>query len=101
MFIEDLLGVIFSFWTALAILIIIVVKSSVKFVPQNRAYVVERFGKYNRINQNGPKEMGWRATSQRLNLNRDYLKADAPEMQALITLYQEWIPDFSFALFQA
>lgn len=48
MFIEDLLGVIFSFWTALAILIIIVVKSSVKFVPQNRAFVVERFGKYNK-----------------------------------------------------
>ena len=32
MFIEDLLGVIFSFWTALAVLIIIVVKSSIKFV---------------------------------------------------------------------
>jgi len=48
MFIEELLGVIFSFWTALAILIIIVVKSSIKFVPQNRAYVVERFGKYNK-----------------------------------------------------
>ena len=48
MFIEELLGVIFSFWTALAILIIIVVKSSIKFVPQNRAFVVERFGKYNK-----------------------------------------------------
>lgn len=48
MFIEELLSVIFSFWTALAILTIIVVKSSVKFVPQNRAYVVERFGKYNK-----------------------------------------------------
>ena len=46
--IEALLGVIFNFWTGLAILIIIVVKSSVKFVPQNRAYVVERFGKYNK-----------------------------------------------------
>lgn len=48
MFIEELLGVIFSFWTALAVLIIIVVKSSIKFVPQNRAFVVERFGKYNK-----------------------------------------------------
>lgn len=48
MFVEELLGVIFSFWTALAILIIIVVKSSIKFVPQNRAFVVERFGKYNK-----------------------------------------------------
>ena len=48
MIVDELLGVIFSFWTALAILIIIVVKSSIKFVPQNRAYVVERFGKYNK-----------------------------------------------------
>ena len=46
--IEEILGVIFNFWTGLAVLIIIVVKSSVKFVPQNRAYVVERFGKYNK-----------------------------------------------------
>lgn len=45
---EEMLGVVFSFWTGLAILIVIVLKSSVKFVPQNRAYVVERFGKYNK-----------------------------------------------------
>lgn len=46
--IEELLGVTFNFWTGLAILIIVLVKSSIKFVPQNRAYVVERFGKYNK-----------------------------------------------------
>ncbi|WP_417281480.1 SPFH domain-containing protein [Aliikangiella maris] len=40
------MNIIFNFWTGLALLIIILVKSSVKFVPQNRAYVVERFGKY-------------------------------------------------------
>jgi len=45
---EEVLGVIFNFWTGLAVLIIILVKSSIKFVPQNRAYVVERFGKYNK-----------------------------------------------------
>ena len=48
MIIEQVLEVVFSFWAGLAILIIIVVKSSVKFVPQNRAFVVERFGKYNK-----------------------------------------------------
>ncbi|MCW8928619.1 MAG: paraslipin [Gammaproteobacteria bacterium] len=48
MYVEELLGVIFNFWTGLAVLIIILVKSSIKFVPQNRAYVVERFGKYNK-----------------------------------------------------
>lgn len=48
MSVEELLGVIFNFWTGLAILTIILVKSSVKFVPQNRAIVVERFGKFNK-----------------------------------------------------
>ncbi|MDH5516888.1 MAG: paraslipin [Gammaproteobacteria bacterium] len=48
MAIDTLLGVIFNFWTGLAVLIIILVKSSIKFVPQNQAYVVERFGKYNK-----------------------------------------------------
>ena len=48
MVIEELLGVIFNFWTGLAVLIIVLVKSSIKFVPQNRAYVVERFGKYSK-----------------------------------------------------
>ncbi|HSP07375.1 MAG TPA: M14 family zinc carboxypeptidase, partial [Acidobacteriota bacterium] len=42
----------------------------------------ERVSPYNRINQNGPREMGWRATAQNMNLNRDWMKADQPEMQA-------------------
>jgi murein tripeptide amidase MpaA len=54
----------------------------------------ERFGAYNRANQNGPEEMGWRTTAQNLNLNRDYLKADAPEMQNWLMLYSEWLPEF-------
>jgi len=54
----------------------------------------ERKSKYNRINQNGPEEMGWRTTAQNLNLNRDWLKAEAPEMQAMISLFNEWLPDF-------
>lgn len=54
----------------------------------------ERFGPYNRINQNGPKEMGWRVTSQNLNLNRDYMKADAPEMRDFLKLLNHWDPNF-------
>ncbi len=54
----------------------------------------ERFGPYNRANQNGPEEMGWRTTAQNYNLNRDYLKADAPEMQYFLKLYNQWEPDF-------
>jgi hypothetical protein len=54
----------------------------------------ERFGPYNRINQNGPKEMGWRTTARNLNLNRDFMKADAIEMQAWLRLFNAWLPDF-------
>jgi len=48
---------------------------------------------YNRINQNGPEVMGFRATAQNLNLNRDYLKADAPEMRDWLALFHAWLPD--------
>ncbi|MBM4165868.1 MAG: peptidase M14 [Ignavibacteria bacterium] len=54
----------------------------------------ERVGVYNRINQNGPREMGWRTTSQNLNLNRDYMKADAPETRMWLKMFNEWLPDF-------
>ena len=56
----------------------------------------ERFSPYNRINQNGPKDMGWRATAQNLNLNRDWIKADGGEMRNEIKLVQAWRPDFLF-----
>lgn len=53
MIIEELLGLIFSFWVGLAILIFILLKFSIKFVPQNRAFVVERFGKFNQSMEAG------------------------------------------------
>jgi hypothetical protein len=62
------------------------------FVPVFNVDGHERFGRYNRPNQNGPEEMGWRVTSQNLNLNRDYTKADAPEMQAMLRLLDAWDP---------
>jgi regulator of protease activity HflC (stomatin/prohibitin superfamily) len=49
----DVFDLIFNFWVGFAILSIVLVKSSVKFVPQNRAYVVERFGKYNKTMEAG------------------------------------------------
>jgi hypothetical protein len=64
------------------------------FIPIFNVDGHERSGPYNRINQDGPEEMGWRTTAQNLNLNRDFLKADAPEMQAWLRLYQSWKPDF-------
>ena len=44
----ELTSVLFNFWTGLAIVIFAVLKTSVKFVPQNRAFVIERFGKFNK-----------------------------------------------------
>lgn len=67
---------------------------TVLFIPIFSVDGHERFGPYNRINQNGPREMGWRTTARGLNLNRDHIKADAPEMQAWLRLFQRWRPDF-------
>ncbi len=54
----------------------------------------ERFGPFSRINQNGPEEAGWRTQALNLNLNRDYIKADAPETRAFLRLWNRWRPDF-------
>jgi hypothetical protein len=62
------------------------------FVPVFNVDGHERFGRWNRPNQRGPEEMGWRTTAQNFNLNRDYLKADTPEMQAMLKLVNEWDP---------
>lgn len=54
----------------------------------------ERVSKYNRPNQDGPVEgMGFRTTTQGYDLNRDFLKADAPETRALLSLVASWNPD--------
>ena len=62
------------------------------FVPVFNVDGHERFGPNNRPNQVGPEEMGWRVTGQNLNLNRDYVKADAPEMVALLRYLHAWDP---------
>ncbi|MDW5264228.1 MULTISPECIES: M14 family metallopeptidase [Acidobacteriaceae] len=64
------------------------------FIPMYNADGHERRSAYNRINQDGPAEMGWRGNGTNLNLNRDYLKADAPETRAFMAMYHHWLPDF-------
>ncbi len=54
----------------------------------------ERVSPFNRPNQNGPKKMGWRTNALNLNLNRDYLKADTPEIKSFLKLFNDWLPDF-------
>lgn len=62
------------------------------FVPVFNIDGHERFSAFHRPNQIGPKEMGFRATAQNYNLNRDYVKADAPEMRAMLKLLWSYDP---------
>ncbi len=63
-------------------------------IPIYNADGHDRFGRWNRINQNGPEQTGWRTTGVNLNLNRDYLKADTLETRAFLGLFNRWRPDF-------
>jgi hypothetical protein len=63
------------------------------FIPIYNTDGHERFSPYNRINQNGPAESGWRTTTSYQNLNRDYMKADTPETRSWLRLWHEWQPD--------
>jgi murein tripeptide amidase MpaA len=65
---------------------------AILFVPAFNTDGHERTGRWNRPNQNGPEETGWRTTAQNLNLNRDYTKADSPEMRAMLGLIDSWDP---------
>jgi hypothetical protein len=58
----------------------------------------EKFGQ-NRGRQNGPiNGMGTRAQAQNINLNRDYMKLDAPEGQASAKLWVDYDPHVGFDL---
>ena len=54
-----------------------------RFAPQER----------NRSEQNGPAIVGTRANAQGLDLNRDYIKAEAPETVASLAMFRTWDPD--------
>ena len=64
------------------------------FIPVYNVDGHERRSAYNRINQKGPALAGWRANATNLNLNRDYMKADAPETRAFLRMFHRWMPDF-------
>ncbi len=64
------------------------------FIPVYNLDGHERRSAYNRINQNGPEVIGWRGNGSNINLNRDYMKADAPETRAFLKMFHRWMPDF-------
>ncbi|MBX3156679.1 MAG: peptidase M14 [Deltaproteobacteria bacterium] len=65
---------------------------SLIFVPVLNPDGHERFGPNHRPNQRGPVEMGFRTNGARLNLNRDYVKAETPEIRAVIRVLRERAP---------
>ncbi len=63
------------------------------FAPIYNADGHERVSPYNRSNQNGPVEgMGYRATADGINLNRDFLRLASPEARAMAGLVAAWDP---------
>jgi regulator of protease activity HflC (stomatin/prohibitin superfamily) len=50
---EVLLDYILTAQTLVLVFVVVLLKTSIKFVPQNRAYVIERFGKYQSTKEAG------------------------------------------------
>ena len=62
------------------------------FIPILSVDAHERSSPYNRPNQRGPQNMGWRTNAQNLNLNRDYAKLDTREVRSVIKVINEYDP---------
>jgi len=66
------------------------------FIPMISPDGHEIFGPFNRVNQCGPLEMGWRTNARNLNLNRDYAKIDTPGIRAALSVINEYSPALYF-----
>ena len=66
---------------------------NILFIPILSVDAHERSSPYNRVNQRGPENMGWRTNARNLNLNRDYTKLDSEEIRAVIGVINEFEPD--------
>ena len=53
MYVEDILAFFFSPTIWLFILVFVVLRYSIKFVPHNRTYIIERFGKFKGVQEAG------------------------------------------------
>ena len=62
------------------------------FIPILNVDGHERISPYNRPNQRGPENMGWRTNAENLNLNRDYAKQDTKEVRAVASVFNEYDP---------
>lgn len=63
------------------------------FIPILNVDGHERKSAYGRVNQRGPKIMGWRSNAVNLNLNRDYTKLETEGIQAIAKVIKDYDPD--------
>ncbi|NNE46270.1 MAG: M14 family metallopeptidase [Rhodothermales bacterium] len=68
-------------------------QANLLFIPILSVDAHERFSEFSRINQRGPREMGWRTNSRNLNLNRDFTKLQTEEVRALLQVINTYGPD--------
>ena len=47
---------------------------------------------FNRANQNGPLEQGFRGNARNLDLNRDFIKLDSKNTRSLVKILRDWDP---------
>lgn len=64
-------------------------------VPNYNADGNEKWGPQarQRSEQNGPERVGQRPNAMNLDLNRDYIKAEAPETRGSLAMFAAWDPD--------
>ncbi|WP_417709333.1 M14 family metallopeptidase [Pseudoalteromonas umbrosa] len=67
-------------------------KVNILFIPILNVDGHERSSEFNRINQRGPINMGFRTNSKNLNLNRDYTKLDTPGVRSVLKVINDYAP---------
>ena len=71
-------------------------KTAVCIVPVYNVWGAKQRDQRTRPDQNGPLEHGIRANARNLDLNRDFMKADASNTRAMRTALAKWDPDVYF-----
>lgn len=70
--------------------------TAVCIVPVYNVWGAKQRDQRTRPDQNGPSEHGIRASSRNLDLNRDFMKADASNTRAMHAALAKWDPDVYF-----
>lgn len=68
-------------------------KLTILIVPVHNVDGALNRSPFNRANQNGPAEQGFRANAQNMDLNRDFAKLDTRNNRSLVDIIRNWDPD--------